>query len=228
MRIGIARDPAFCFYYPDDLEALEAAGAELVPIDTMRQSRLPRIDGLFIGGGFPETHLAALEANAALRAEIRRAIAGGLPAYAECGGLMYLARSVTWQGRSRHMAGVIPGDVVMHETPRGRGYVRLRETARCPWRAPEGANAEREIAAHEFHYSSLENLEGAPVFAYEVLRGMGVDGRRDGLVYGNLLAAYAHLRDTAGNPWARRFVEFVRACERAGTPPLGRRAAGAG
>jgi cobyrinic acid a,c-diamide synthase len=96
VRIGIARDRAFGFYYPDDLAALRAAGAELVPIDALRDERLPALDGLFIGGGFPETCLDALEANVALRGELRRAIEAGLPTYAECGGLMYLSRSIHW------------------------------------------------------------------------------------------------------------------------------------
>lgn len=214
VEIGIARDSAFGFYYPGDLEALEAAGARLVPIDMMHQSSLPDVDGLFIGGGFPETHMAALEANVALRTQVRDAILGGLPAYAECGGLMYLARSMTWQGVRCEMAGVIPGDIVMHDKPQGRGYVRLGETGRGPWKMP--GSAAGDIPAHEFHYSSLENLEGEPVFAYDVLRGTGIDGKHDGLVIGNLLASYAHLRDVEGNRWAQRFVAFVRNCKAAG------------
>ena len=110
MRIGIARDRAFGFHYPDDLAALVAAGAELVPIDTLHDQRLPVIDGLFIGGGFPEACMAELEANVALRAALRRAIECGLPTYAECGGLMYLSRSISWQGRTARMVGAIPGD----------------------------------------------------------------------------------------------------------------------
>jgi cobyrinic acid a,c-diamide synthase len=212
VRIGIARDSAFGFYYPGDLEALEAAGARLVPFDTMAAETLPPVDGLFIGGGFPETHMLALEANVPLRTSIREAIAGGLPTYAECGGLMYLARSLTWDGLTSEMVGAIPGDVVMHKAPQGRGYVRLKETAANPWPALGigGGGAGAVIPAHEFHYSSLENLEGDPIFAYEVLRGTGIDGRHDGLVIGNLLASYAHLRHVEGNRWAQRFVAFVR------------------
>jgi len=213
VRIAVARDSAFGFYYASDLEALRAAGAELAFFDTLRDATLPAADGLIIGGGFPETHLAALSANAALRAAIRRAIEGGLPAYAECGGLMYLARRIAWRGESGDMVGVIPADVVVHERPRGHGYVRLRETAAAPWPRVDAAPAPAEIPAHEFHYSDLDGLEGDPVFAYDVLRGNGIDGRHDGLVFGNLLASYAHLRDTAGNPWTRRFVNFVRARE---------------
>jgi cobyrinic acid a,c-diamide synthase len=205
VRVGIARDAAFGFYYPGDLEALRAAGAELVPFDALRDKRLPRIDALFIGGGFPEAHMAALAANAVLRAEVRDAIESGLPAYAECGGLMYLARGIEWNGRRAEMAGVLPADIVMHARPVGRGYVHLRETGCGPWPArPAGV-----IRAHEFHYSSVENLAPGLKFAYDVERGYGIDGRHDGIIYKNLLASYAHLRDAAGNHWAARFVEFA-------------------
>ncbi|MGD2138202.1 MAG: cobyrinate a,c-diamide synthase [Gammaproteobacteria bacterium] len=210
VRIGIARDAAFGFYYPDDLIALQQAGAELVPFNTLRDSRLPAIDALFIGGGFPENRMQALEANAALRQQIRTAISDGLPAYAECGGLMYLSRHLEWQGRRSEMVGVIPADSIMHDRPQGRGYVRLRETDRGPWRTgrPNG-----EFSAHEFHYSSLENLSEPLDFAYEVARGTGIDGRHDGIVINNLLACYSHMRDTGQHHWTRRFVTFVRQCK---------------
>ena len=207
VRIAIARDEAFGFYYSDDLEALRDAGAEVVAFDTLRDRKLPASDGLFIGGGFPEARMEALSANAELRADIRRAVAGGLPAYAECGGLMYLARGIEWKGRRVEMVGAIPADIVMHERPVGRGYVQLKETGGSPWPvAPAGSS----LRAHEFHYSSVENLPADARFAYEVERGHGIDGRHDGLVQGNLLASYAHLRSVGASPWAGRFVEFVR------------------
>jgi cobyrinic acid a,c-diamide synthase len=213
LRLGIARDRAFGFYYPDDLEALQAAGAELVFIDTLHDQRLPAVDGLFVGGGFPETCLDALAANAALRHELRAAIESGLPTYAECGGLMLLARSIRWQGRCAPMVGVIPGDAVMHARPVGRGYVQLEETAAMPWRADPAPGA--TVRGHEFHHSSLENLAPGLRFAYRVARGHGIDGRHDGLVLHNLLASYTHLRSGAGSDWAPRFVEFVCRCRAA-------------
>ena len=211
VRIGFARDAAFGFYYPGDLEALRDAGAELVAFDALHDQRLPAIDGLFIGGGFPETQLDALAANAALRAEVRDAIDAGLPAYAECGGLMYLARGIEWRGRRAEMVGVIPADIVMHSRPVGRGYVHLRENGCGLWPRPPAPL----IHAHEFHYSNVENLAPGVEFAYDVERGHGIDGRHDGIVHKNLLASYAHLRDVACNPWARRFVDFVRSCKNA-------------
>lgn len=210
VRIGIARDAAFGFYYPDDLAALESNGAELVPINILEDSELPMIDGLFIGGGFPETRMQALETNTSMRKNIRAAIENGLPAYAECGGLMYLARSLEWEGRRCEMAGVIPGDIRMHQRPQGRGYVRLRETADMPWQTHPPA---ADFAAHEFHYSGLENLETPMTYAYEVTRGTGIDGNHDGIVINNLLACYSHMRDTAQHHWTRRFVDFVRQCQ---------------
>ncbi|HEX9625753.1 MAG TPA: cobyrinate a,c-diamide synthase [Acidiferrobacterales bacterium] len=214
VKIGIARDAAFAFYYPDDLEALRAHGAELVAFDTLRDAHLPPVDGLFIGGGFPEVHIEALAANAGLRGEIRTAIEAGMPVYAECGGLMYLSRSLRWGERHGEMVGAIPADTVMHDRPQGRGYVRLRETGAGPW----PGNAPDEIRAHEFHYSSLENLDPGLSYAYEVLRGSGIDGRRDGIVYKNVLACYAHLRDLERHPWTARFVDFVRRCRSRGHP----------
>ena len=206
--IGIARDRAFGFYYPDDLEALERAGAELLFFDTLRDARLPSMDGLIIGGGFPEMFMRELEANAALRGEILAAIEAGMPAYAECGGLMYLARSLSWRGDTRRMVGAIPGDVVMRERPVGRGYVRLAPTEAHPWR--NRGDEPAEIPAHEFHYSSIEGLAPNTRFAYRVARGFGVDGNSDGIIVNNLLATYSHFRSAGSYDWAARFVGFVR------------------
>ncbi|GAB4415313.1 MAG: hypothetical protein OHK0054_05380 [Sideroxydans sp.] len=192
-------------------DALQAAGAELVPFDALRDARLPAVDGLYIGGGFPEACAAELAANSSLRADIRRAIQGGLPTYAECGGLMYLARSITYAGRTYEMAGVIPGDVTMQDKPVGRGYVHLCELADHPWPRPH--RPAQQIRAHEFHYSKLHNLPADLRYAYRVERGYGIDGERDGLVIHNLLASYTHLRTIGDCFWATRFVNFVRRCK---------------
>ncbi len=211
VRIAIARDAAFGFYYPDDLEALERAGAALVPFDTLRDAHLPAVDGLFIGGGFPETQMAALEANRTMRDDIRAAIAAGLPAYAECGGMMYLSQSLSWQGNTFQMCGAIAGHTVMHDRPQGRGYVVLEETGAGPWPVPPSkTGVAARMRAHEFHYASLEDLAHDQVFAYRVIRGHGIDGRHDGIVQDGLLASFSHLRNVGGNRWPARFVDFVR------------------
>jgi cobyrinic acid a,c-diamide synthase len=213
VRIGVARDAAFGFYYPGDLEAMRAAGADIVPFDTLSDGLLPDVDALFIGGGFPETHMAALQENAGLRADIRRFIEADMPVYAECGGLMYLARRITWRGQSCAMVGAVPADIVMHERPMGRGYVRLQETGKGPWPLLSSDGRPAELAAHEFHHSTVENLGEGIEFAYRVLRGAGIDGNHDGIVCRRVLASYAHQRDAESNRWVSRFVAYVRRCK---------------
>lgn len=210
IKLGVAQDAAFAFYYPADLDSLRAHGAQLIPFDTLKDAHLPEVDGLFIGGGFPEVHMHALEANRSLRAEIRQAIEAGMPMYVECGGLMYLSRSLSWKNQRSEMVGAIPADTVMHDRPQGRGYVKLRETGKLPWPSIAGQNHGLEIRAHEFHYSTLENVAPNLEYAYEVTRGTGIDGLRDGIVYRNVVACYTHMRDVGDNNWTARFVEFVR------------------
>ncbi len=224
VRIAIARDAAFGFYYADDLDALAAAGGQAVFFDTLNDSRLPDCDGLLIGGGFPECFLDRLEANTRLRADIRRAIEGGLPTYAECGGLMYLARSIQWKEGRAEMVGVIPGDIRMHDKPVGRGYVILEPNTSHPWRSADATDSgaamgtraheagKDALHAHEFHYSSLHNLPEDTRYAYGVRRGYGVDGRHDGVLIHRLLASYTHLRATGACDWPAKFVRHVRDC----------------
>lgn len=218
VRVAIAQDPAFGFYYADDLEALRANGAVLMPFNTLRDRHLPPCDALFIGGGFPESFLDALAANESLRTDIRRAIERGLPTYAECGGLMYLAKSITWGETTRPMVGVIDGDIVMHDKPVGRGYVLIEPTAEHPWCIDGGRQAgsifcpANQIPAHEFHYSSIEGVPPSTRFAYRMTRGHGCDGRHDGIVKHRLLASYVHLRAVARCAWPRHFLTFVRRC----------------
>ena len=214
IRIGVPRDAAFAFYYQDDLDQLAHCGAEVIFFNTLSDEALPQVDGLFLGGGFPETQMAALEANTALRRDIRRQIEAGLPVYAECGGLMYLSRSIQWRAQQRDMVGVIPADAVMHERPVGRGYTELRETSDMLW--PRLSTSDTDdasqtcLSAHEFHYSNLEGLPADQSYGFEVLRGTGIDGQHDGFIYKNVLACYTHQRHTQSNPWVARFTTFVR------------------
>lgn len=213
ITIGVVKNDAFGFYYPDDLQALEDCGAKLLTIDTIRDTQLPEIDALFIGGGFPETRIEALSANLTMRDMIKQLLQDGLPCYAECGGLMYLSRKLSWSDQQGDMVGFIPADCVMHDKPQGRGYIQLEETPTHPWHEypPQPSPV---ISAHEFHYSSLENLAPDVKFAYRVKRGSGITGEFDGIIINNTLACYAHLRDTASNHWAQRFVQFVQHCKR--------------
>ncbi len=211
VRIAIAKDKAFGFYYPDDLLALQAAGAEIVYVNTLNDTVLPAVDGLFIGGGFPEMFMTELSANTSLRESIRTAIEADLPVYAECGGLMYLARQLSWGDQCHTMVGALPIDVQMNDRPVGRGYVELEPVADHPWQR-DTERALTTVRGHEFHYSSVGDIPPSVKFAFRVKRGHGVDGQRDGLVYRNVLASYAHLRGGAGSNWPHAFVNFVRGC----------------
>jgi cobyrinic acid a,c-diamide synthase len=206
LRLAYAHDRAFGFYYQEDLDTLRAAGVELVPLDTLRDSLLPAVDGLLIGGGFPEMFITELAANAGLRADIHAAVERGLPVYAECGGLMYLSRSLRWDERRGDMVGVLPGDVVMDARPVGRGYAELEETEAAPW--PPQASP---IPSHEFHYSRLENLAPEMIYAYRVRRGHGITGEHDGFVHRNLLASYCHRRGSGEQGWIAPFLDKLRA-----------------
>jgi cobyrinic acid a,c-diamide synthase len=207
LRIAIARDRAFGFYYSEDLDTLRATGIELIPIDTLHAATLPETDGLILGGGFPESFIPELSANAALRHNIRQAVEAGLPVYAECGGLMYLSRSITWRQTRGEMVGLVPGDAVMGERPVGRGYASILETEATPMPTTPG----QAIPAHEFHHSHLENLADGLTYAYEVARGHGIDGRHDGFVHKNLLAAYCHRRGSGRQGWIAPFLAKAQA-----------------
>lgn len=209
VRIAVAKDAAFGFYYEDDLQALRKAGAQIVYFNALHDVYLPTCDALFLGGGFPETQMEDLNANKTLRRRLKAAIEAGLPVYAECGGLMYLSQSITWQGKTCDMVGVIKAEAHMNATPQGRGYTQLVPTASHPWPGFQLAQ-NAPIAAHEFHYASLENIDPSLTYAYDVKRGHGVDGRRDGIVVHNVVANFTHLRDTRTCPWAQAFTAFVR------------------
>jgi cobyrinic acid a,c-diamide synthase len=209
VRIGIAMDDAFGFYYPGDLMRLKEAGAELVPFSPVADAELPVIDGLILGGGFPECRMHELDANRSMRQSVAAFIADDKPAYAECGGLMYLCDQLHWHGRSAAMCGVLGAEVAMHERPQGRGYMRLQEVDGFPWPGDDSHGV--EICAHEFHHSAIVEPNPRWRYAYRVLRGTGIDGSHDGIIHQNLLASYAHLRDVGSVHWTRRFVQRVRA-----------------
>lgn len=202
VRIGILRDRVFNFYYPENLEALAEAGAEIIVINSL-QDRLPEIDGLYIGGGFPEFFLEELEGNRGLRQDIARAAEDGLPVYAECAGLMYLCRDIHWQNRRYEMVGIIPAEIEMCQRPQGHGYVMAEVTMENPL-FPEGLT----IRGHEFHHSKLHKLNGIN-FAYQIRHGQGIDGKRDGIVYKNVFASYTHLHALGTPEWAEAFVALA-------------------
>ncbi len=201
-RIGVMRDRAFNFYYPENLETLEKEGAQLIFINSF-MDRLPEVDGLYFGGGFPEFFLEDLEKNRELREDIARAIEEGLPVYAECAGLMYLCRNIHWQGRSYEMVGIIPAEVQFSAKPEGHGYVIAEVIEENPF-FPVGLT----LRGHEFHHSNLSH-PGDLRFACQVKRGQGIHHQLDGIIYKNLFASYIHLHALGTPEWAKGFVSLA-------------------
>ncbi|CAC9601447.1 Protein similar to cobyrinic acid a,c-diamide synthetase clustered with dissimilatory sulfite reductase [uncultured Gammaproteobacteria bacterium] len=205
LTVAIAKDASFGFYYQDDIDQFKKLGVKISYFDSLKDQQLPKCDGLFIGGGFPEMQLDKLSGNVSLLKDIKTKIERGLPTYAECGGLMYLTNQIITKQGSYSMVGVIDADTRMTPKPIGRGYVQLAPLDDHPWRG-----VAEHIKAHEFHYSKLENISVNTRYAFKVLRGVGVDNKRDGIVKYNLLASYTHLRNLAGNQWVTQFVDFIK------------------
>jgi len=198
---GLLQDKAFSFYYPENLEALQEHGAQLVPISPLDDDQLPDIDALYAGGGFPEVYAERLSANATLREALRERIAQGLPVWAECGGLMYLSQSLTAKGSVYPMVGALPLTVEQTARPQGHGYVEAVVDATNPFLEP-GAG----IRGHEFHYSRIREAKGGLSTVLDLKRGTGVGGERDGIVAGNALATYTHVHSLGLPGWAPAIV----------------------
>jgi cobyrinic acid a,c-diamide synthase len=202
LRIGILKDSAFQFYYPENLEALESKGARLVEISGLAPAELPELDGLYIGGGFPETHAEALACNSVFKKSLLKAVEGGLPVYGECGGFIYLSRSLRIDEKTYPMVGVFPVDTVLQRKPQGLGYIHVEVTGPNPF-YPVGAM----LVGHEFHYSHVAGIEeDRSAFAFRVLRGYGMDGLRDGIWVRNTLGTYVHLHSLGEPAWAEAFM----------------------
>jgi cobyrinic acid a,c-diamide synthase len=203
--IGVIRDRAFQFYYPDNLEALEQEGAVVRVINALEDRELPEIDALYIGGGFPETQAAELAANRSFCRSLKAAAEKGLPIYAECGGLIYLGRSLRVGAGSHAMTSVLPADFVLEKRPQAHGYTVVEVNGDNPF-FEKGTT----LRGHEFHYSRIENLQDLPGMVFTMRRGHGIDGSADGLTYKNVLGTYTHLHALGSPQWARGLVRKAR------------------
>ena len=214
VTIGYLEGKAFSFYYAENLERLRAAGVQLLPIDPAGASELPEVDGLYIGGGFPEVHAARLGANTEFTASIRSRVDAGMPVYAECAGLMYLARELVVDGVTHTMAGVLDLVVEQRPTPQGHGY----EVAVVDRDNPFFAAGTR-LVGHEFHYSRLVSGSDREHTVLRVERGTGIGDSRDGITNGRVFASYLHLHAGATPGWADGFLSLAAqfAAERGGS-----------
>jgi len=205
-RIGIIRDSAFQFYYPENLESLTAAGAELVFTSPLSEKRLPKIDALYIGGGFPETHAKELAANETYRKQIREYAENGLPIYAECGGLMYLGKQLQLQADVFDMVGFFPLVFNLNKRPQGHGYTIINVDRENPF-----YTIGTQIRGHEFHYSKvIQSPDISAQLVFHVERGAGIVDGRDGICRKNVLATYTHIHALGTRQWAEQVVAAAR------------------
>jgi cobyrinic acid a,c-diamide synthase len=201
-KIGIIKDSAFQFYYPENIDALEAAGAETVMISALAGKTLPELDALYIGGGFPETHAKELAENESFRKELKAMAEDGLPIYAECGGLMYLGEELVLEKKSYPMVGVLPLTFDFYSRPQGHGYTVVTVENENPF-YKVGA----EIRGHEFHYSRVLQWSGDEKdLVFRMQRGVGITKDKDGICYKNVLATYTHIHALGTPHWAQALV----------------------
>ena len=203
LRIGIARDEAFNFYYRDNLEMMELAGAELVPYSPVHDRALPQVDGIYIGGGYPELYARELSENDAMLSSLESFHQGGHPIFAECGGLMYLGREIEWEGEKQELAGLVPG-----KARRGKVRVVSYVHGRLTRDSPLGRAGEA-IMGHEFHHSEMIMDEGAD-YAIRLERGRGIKDGWDGLCRENLVASYTHIHSASFRGFPAHFLEACR------------------
>ncbi len=204
-RIGLIRDKSFWFYYPENLDQLKKMGAKLIEINALINKSLTELDGLYIGGGFPETQAEALADNQSFRNSLRKEIEKGLPVYAECGGLMYLGESLLIDGKSYPMVGALPIVFTLQKKPQGHGYTVLEVDQENPY-----YSVGEILKGHEFHYSKPKITTGEELtFIFKIKRGYGIDGSKDGIFKKNLLATYTHVH-AGGNPeWAKNLLRVA-------------------
>ncbi len=214
-RIGIVKDDAFWFYYPENIHLLKELGAEIIEINTLKDSLIPEIDALYIGGGFPEAYAEQLAMNSLFRASLKNKIEDGLPVYAECGGLLYLGQSIETNGNSYPMAGALPIRFCMENKPQGHGYTILKVSKSNPY-----YRTGKIIKGHEFHYSRPvieKNTKIETVF--EVERGFCLDGKKDGLIKNNVFATYTHIHAAGNRGWGEAFIRAASNYQRSSTRP---------
>jgi cobyrinic acid a,c-diamide synthase len=204
VRIGAIRDSAFQFYYPENFEELKRHGADIVGISALSETRLPDIDALYIGGGFPESHAISLAENIRFLDSLRIAIEEGLPVYAECGGLMYLGEGLLLKDRKYRMAGIFPLVFSLERKPQAHGYSVAEVIKKNPF-YPEGTI----LKGHEFHYSRPHNVPEETngfSYAFKMKRGQGIHEKMDGICYKNVLATYTHLHAFGAREWVEGLV----------------------
>lgn len=207
LKIGVIKDSAFQFYYPENIDELRNRGAEIVEINSITDQVLPDVDALYIGGGFPETNAIYLAQNESFKVSVKKAAEKGLPIYAECGGLMFLGREIRLKDKIFPMVDLFPITFLMKNKPQAHGYTIVEVDKRNPF-FPIGTI----LRGHEFHYSLPEEFseEENMYTVFKMKRGEGIKNKRDGLCYKNTLGTYTHIHALGSPSWVVGFINSAK------------------
>jgi len=207
VTIGIVRDSAFQFYYPDNIDALKNLGADIVFISPLIEESIPDVHAIYMGGGFPETHAPQLAKNKAFRENLRNLSQNGLPIYAECGGLIFLGQSIRLGDQNFPMSGILPIKFGLSKRPQGHGYTKVEVVNENPF-----FKKGEVLKGHEFRYSSILNIDYQdPEMAFKMKRGKGILDKKDGFFKNNTFGTYTHIHALGSPSWAPSLVKKARA-----------------
>jgi cobyrinic acid a,c-diamide synthase len=205
VTIGIIRDSAFQFYYPDNIDALKKLGAKIIFISPLKETSIPDVDAIYMGGGFPETHAPELSRNIGFRDDLKRLSQKGLPIYAECGGLIFLGQSIRLEGKEYPMSGIFPVRFGLCKQPQGHGYTIVEVVHVNPF-----FKAGETLKGHEFRYSSILGIDYEDhEMAFRMLRGKGITDKKDGFFKHNTLGTYTHIHALGTPSWAASLIRIA-------------------
>ncbi|WP_320044455.1 cobyrinate a,c-diamide synthase [uncultured Desulfobacter sp.] len=206
VTIGVVRDSAFQFYYPDNIEALEDLGAQIKFISPLSQSEIPEVDAIYMGGGFPETHATQLSANQAFRDSLKALSRKGLPIYAECGGLIFLGESICLDDIVYPMTGILPLRFGLSKRPQGHGYTEVEVVNDNPFYTKGEV-----LRGHEFRYSKVTSIDYEDAaMAFKMIRGKGILEKKDGFFKDNTFGTYTHIHALGSTSWASSLIAKAR------------------
>jgi cobyrinic acid a,c-diamide synthase len=207
VTIGIIKDSAFQFYYPDNIDALKKLGANIVFISPLNEKVIPDVHAIYMGGGFPETHAPQLSKNNSFKEKLKILSQQGLPIYAECGGLIFLGESILLKDREFPMSGILPIKFGFSNRPQGHGYTKVEVVNENPF-----FKKGEVLRGHEFRYSSILTIDYQDhEMAFKMERGKGILEKKDGFFKNNTFGTYTHIHALGSPSWAPSLIEKARA-----------------
>jgi cobyrinic acid a,c-diamide synthase len=210
VKIGIIRDSAFQFYYPDNIDALKKLGADIIFISPLKEKNIPDVHAIYMGGGFPETHAPQLAENSNFKESLRKLSQMGLPIYAECGGLIFLGQSICLNDKIFPMSNILPIKFGFSKRPQGHGYTRVQVIHENPF-----FKKGEILKGHEFRYSSILGIDyHDSEMAFRMERGKGILEKKDGFFKNNTFGTYTHIHALGSPSWAPALIRQARSFQK--------------